>query len=38
MGEYTNTRLFNVIAWSTTGIVIALSLAWMVASMTGKAG
>ena len=38
MGEYMNTRLFNVIAWGTTGIVIALSLALMLASMTGKTG
>jgi NRAMP (natural resistance-associated macrophage protein)-like metal ion transporter len=38
MGEYTNSRLFNVVAWSTTVIVVALSLALMVASMTGKAG
>src|SRR5216684_2734228 len=27
MGEYTNTRLFNIIAWATTVIVVALSLA-----------
>jgi Mn2+/Fe2+ NRAMP family transporter len=32
MGEYTNTRLFNVIAWGTTVVVIALSVAWMFAS------
>src|SRR5437588_2138348 len=38
MGEYTNTRLFNVIAWSTTVIVVALSLAWMYVSVTGKGG
>src|SRR5438874_7703086 len=38
MGEYTNTRLFNVIAWSTTVIVVALSLAWMYASVTDKTG
>jgi Mn2+/Fe2+ NRAMP family transporter len=38
MGEYTNTRLFNVIAWATTAIVVALSLAWMYASATGKGG
>jgi hypothetical protein len=30
--------LFNVIAWSTTVIVVALSLAWMYASVTGKGG
>jgi Mn2+/Fe2+ NRAMP family transporter len=38
MGEYTNTRLFNVIAWSTTAIVIVLSVAWVYASMGGKTG
>ena len=38
MGEYTNTRMFNVIAWATTAIVIILSLAWMYASVGGKAG
>jgi Mn2+/Fe2+ NRAMP family transporter len=35
MGEYTNTRLFNLIAWGTTAVVIALSLAWMFASVKG---
>jgi Mn2+/Fe2+ NRAMP family transporter len=35
MGEYTNTRTFNAIAWATTIIVIGLSLAWMVASVKG---
>src|SRR5262249_27475882 len=38
MGEYTNTRLFNVVAWASTVIVIALSVALMVASLEGKAG
>jgi len=38
MGEYTNTRLFNVVAWSTTVIVIALSLALAVASIRGTTG
>src|SRR6202790_2597898 len=38
MGEYTNTRLFNTVAWATTVIVVALSLALMVASMRGKTG
>src|SRR6202161_1719233 len=38
MGEYTNTRLFNAVAWSTTVIVVALSLALMVASLGGKTG
>jgi Mn2+/Fe2+ NRAMP family transporter len=38
MGEYTNTRLFNIVAWATTVVVIGLSLAWMYASVGGKAG
>ena len=38
MGEYTNTRLFNIVAWSSTVIVIALSLALMLASLGGKTG
>jgi Mn2+/Fe2+ NRAMP family transporter len=38
MGHYTNTRLFNAVAWSTTVIIILLSLAWMVASVRGSAG
>jgi NRAMP (natural resistance-associated macrophage protein)-like metal ion transporter len=28
MGEYVNTRLFNAVAWLTTGVMIALTLAW----------
>ncbi len=28
MGEYVNTRLFNVIAWATTGIMIVLTVAY----------
>jgi NRAMP (natural resistance-associated macrophage protein)-like metal ion transporter len=28
MGEYINQRLFNVIAWTTTVVMIVLSLAW----------
>ncbi len=35
MGEYTNTRLFNVIAWVTTVVVIGLSVAWMFGSFIG---
>src|ERR1700690_1050248 len=38
MGEYTNTRLFNTVAWATTIIVIGLSVALMVASLSGKSG
>jgi len=29
MGEYTNSRLFNIIAWVTAVIVTVLSLVWM---------
>ena len=28
MGEYVNTRLFNAVAWLTTGVMIGLTLAW----------
>src|ERR1017187_10221939 len=28
MGEYVNTRLFNLVAWMTTVVMIVLSLAW----------
>src|SRR5271170_42638 len=28
MGEYVNTRLFNAVAWVTTGVMIGLTLAW----------
>ncbi|HEY3972693.1 MAG TPA: divalent metal cation transporter [Candidatus Sulfotelmatobacter sp.] len=31
MGEYVNTRLFNIVAWATTVIMIVLSAALMVA-------
>jgi Mn2+/Fe2+ NRAMP family transporter len=35
MGEYVNSRLFNVIAWSTTFIVIALTMALLWQSLHG---
>jgi Mn2+/Fe2+ NRAMP family transporter len=35
MGEYVNSRWFNVVAWLTAGVVIALSLVMM---FTGGAG
>jgi Mn2+/Fe2+ NRAMP family transporter len=38
MGEYVNTRLFNVTAWTTTVLVTALSVALAVAMISGKAG
>jgi Mn2+/Fe2+ NRAMP family transporter len=28
MGEYVNSRLFNVIAWTTTIVMIVLTVAW----------
>jgi len=36
MGEYVNTRLLNVIAWSTAGISIILSLILAVGQATGS--
>jgi Mn2+/Fe2+ NRAMP family transporter len=38
MGEYVNTRLFNVVAWATTVIVTGLSIALAVAMIAGKTG
>jgi Mn2+/Fe2+ NRAMP family transporter len=35
MGEYVNTRLFNVVAWVTTVLVIGLSVVWALASLKG---
>ena len=35
MGEYVNTPLFNAVAWTTTVVVIGLSVAWAWASMKG---
>ena len=28
MGEYVNSRLFNIIAWATTVVMIGLTIAW----------
>ncbi|HZR64712.1 MAG TPA: Nramp family divalent metal transporter [Terriglobales bacterium] len=36
MGEYKNSFLVNVIAWSTCGILIVLSLAWFYTTITGQ--
>ncbi len=36
MGEYVNSRLFNVIAWSTTIIMTVLNLVWFWMYGTGK--
>jgi NRAMP (natural resistance-associated macrophage protein)-like metal ion transporter len=38
MGEYVNTRLFNAVAWGTTILVTALSVALAVAYVAGKTG
>jgi Mn2+/Fe2+ NRAMP family transporter len=35
MGEYVNTRFFNVVAWTTTVLVVGLSLMWAWSSMKG---
>ncbi len=35
MGEYVNTRLFNVVAWTTTFVIVGLSLVWAWASIKG---
>ena len=36
MGEYVNTRLFNVIAWSTTIVMTVLNLVWFWMFGTGR--
>ena len=28
MGDYVNSRFFNVVAWATTVLMIALTLVW----------
>jgi Mn2+/Fe2+ NRAMP family transporter len=38
MGEYVNSRAFNVIAWATTVIMIALTLGWFWTSRAVRAG
>ena len=35
MGEYVNTRLFNVIAWTTAGVCILLSVIYAASQLTG---
>ena len=35
MGEHVNSRLYNVIAWATTVVMVALSLAWFVTLRKG---
>jgi len=29
MGEYVNSRLFNTVAWTTTVVMIGLTLVWL---------
>jgi Mn2+/Fe2+ NRAMP family transporter len=36
MGEYRNSRIVNVMAWSTSGILIILSLSWFWTTVTGQ--
>jgi Mn2+/Fe2+ NRAMP family transporter len=36
MGEYRNSRIVNVMAWSTSAILIILSLAWFWTTVTGR--
>jgi Mn2+/Fe2+ NRAMP family transporter len=36
MGEYRNSRVVNAMAWSTSGILIVLSLAWFWTTVTGQ--
>ena len=36
MGEYRNSRIVNVMAWSTSAILIVLSLAWFWTTVTGR--
>ena len=35
MGEHTNNRLFNIISYGTTGILIALTIALLAFSVLG---
>lgn len=36
MGEYRNSRIVNFMAWSTSGILIVLSLSWFWTTVTGQ--
>jgi NRAMP (natural resistance-associated macrophage protein)-like metal ion transporter len=38
MGEYVNKRTFNIIAWTTTVIMIGLTISWLYGQLTGTAG
>jgi Mn2+/Fe2+ NRAMP family transporter len=35
MGNYTNSRWYNVVAWTTVGIMIALTIAMLAAQARG---
>jgi Mn2+/Fe2+ NRAMP family transporter len=38
MGEYVNKRTFNIIAWSTTVIMIGLTVMYVYSLVSGGAG
>ncbi len=38
MGEFVNTTLFNVIAWTTTVVMIGLTVLLVWGQLSGKAG
>ena len=35
MGEYVNSRVFNIIAWATTVIMVGLTVAWFLVLKSG---
>ena len=35
MGDYTNSRRYNVVSWTTVGIMIALTIAMVIAQLRG---
>jgi Mn2+/Fe2+ NRAMP family transporter len=35
MGDYTNSRWYNVVSWATVGTMIALTIALLVAQLRG---
>jgi hypothetical protein len=36
MGEYTNSRRYNGIAWTTVGVMIVLTIAWLLAQTRSR--
>jgi Mn2+/Fe2+ NRAMP family transporter len=38
MGEYVNSKIFNVVAWGTTAVMIALTLGWFWTLRAGAGG